>query len=311
MQTPTASTATDVRDLHRRALDTFGERVDGAPAGSWHQPTPCSHWDVRALVNHVVGENRWAPPLLSGATIADVGDSLDGDLLGDDPVTAWHESAAAAVDAVARTALDQTVHLSFGDFPAEEYLWQLTADALVHGWDLARATGQPESLPADIVDACARWFDSVEGAYRSAGAIGPATEMSGDDPQHALLARFGRNPSVDDPLSAVVRFNLATAAHDLDAVATTITDDCLFVDTTPPDGVEHCGRDAVLAAFGELFASTPSASFVVEAGFVAGDQVAMQWRYDWDEGGGGHVRGVDLFTVRSGRVSAKLSYVKG
>lgn len=302
---------TDVRDLHRQALDVFGTRVDGAPVDSWQQPTPCRGWDVGALVNHVVGENRWVPLLLGGATVAEVGETLDGDLLGDDPAVAWHDSAAIALDAIGIAALDQIVHLSFGDFPAEEYLCQLTADALVHAWDLARATGQPESLPADVVDGCARWFDSVEHVYRAAGAIGPAIETDGADSQATLLGRFGRNPSTDDPLAAVVRFNQATAAHDLEAIAATITDDCLFVDTTPPDGVEHRGRDAVLAAFGALFDSTPSASFTVEGGFVGDDRVTMQWRYDWQDGGGGHVRGVDVITVRSGRVAAKQAYVKG
>jgi len=185
----------DVRDLHRMALDAFSRRVDQVPPQSWQSATPCADWDVRALVNHVVGENRWVPPLLGGSTVADVGSALDGDLLGDDPVAAWHESVGPALEAIGATPLDSTVHLSFGDFPAEEYLWQLSADALVHSWDLARATGQDETLPAEVVDGCARWFDGVEEAYRAAGAIGPAVVIDGADPASALLGRFGRNPA--------------------------------------------------------------------------------------------------------------------
>jgi uncharacterized protein (TIGR03086 family) len=185
----------NVRDLHRMALDTFSLRVDQLPAGSWDWATPCSDWDVRTLLNHVVGENRWIPPLLGGSTAAEVGDALDGDLLGDDPVAAWHSSTAPALDAVERTELDRTVHLSFGDVPAEEYLWQLTTDALIHAWDLARATGQDEALPAWVVEACARWFDGAEEAYRSAGVIGPRVDIDEADPSAALLGRFGRNPS--------------------------------------------------------------------------------------------------------------------
>jgi hypothetical protein len=83
---------------------------------------------------------------------------------------------------------------SFGDVPAEEYLWQLTADALIHAWDLARATGQDESLPPELVEACARWFDGTEDAYRAAGVIGPAVD--GADPAAAQLGRFGRDPTV-------------------------------------------------------------------------------------------------------------------
>jgi uncharacterized protein (TIGR03086 family) len=184
-----------IRDLHRTALDAFSRRIDGLPPQCWQWATPCADWDVRTLVNHVVGENRWIPPLLGGASVADVGTTLDGDLLGDDPVAAWHDSVMPALDAIGATPLDSIVHLSFGDFPAEEYLWQLTADALVHAWDLARATGQDETLPADVVDGCARWFDDVEEAYRAAGAIGPAVVVDGADPASALLGRFGRNPA--------------------------------------------------------------------------------------------------------------------
>jgi len=185
----------DIRDLHRTALDAFSRRVDHLPPQCGQWATPCADWDVNALINHVVGENRWVPPLLGGSTVADVGDALDGDLLGDDPVAAWHGSVAPALDAISATPLDRTVHLSFGDFPAEEYLWQLTADALVHAWDLARATDQDETLPAEVVDACARWFDGVEADYRAAGAIGPAVVVDGSDPAGVLLGRFGRNPA--------------------------------------------------------------------------------------------------------------------
>jgi uncharacterized protein (TIGR03086 family) len=186
----------DVRDLHREAIDTFTAHLDAAPAGAWGRPTPCADWDVRALVNHVVGENRWIPPLMGGSTVADVGDGLDGDLLGDDPVAAWHASVPPALDAIAATPLDRIVHLSFADLPAEEYLWQLTADALVHAWDLAHATGEAESVPAEVVEPIARWFDGAEELYRGAGVIGPRIEVDSPDPFAVLLGRFGRDPSL-------------------------------------------------------------------------------------------------------------------
>jgi uncharacterized protein (TIGR03086 family) len=180
--------------LYRCAVEEFGRRVHGVAEGGWSDPTPNDGWDVRALVNHLVGENRWAPPLLAGSTIDEVGDRLDGDLLGDDPVGAWDHSAEEALAAVASADLGATVHLSFGDVPASEYLWQLTADAAIHAWDLARATGQAEALDAALVAGVAEWFAGVEELYRAAGAIGPAVEVSGG-PQEALLGRFGRDPS--------------------------------------------------------------------------------------------------------------------
>jgi uncharacterized protein (TIGR03086 family) len=187
---------TDVAGVYQTALDGCGRRVAAVGQGDWQRPTPCADWDVRALVAHLVDENRWAPPLLAGRTIADVGDELAGDPLGDDPQEAWDVSAAAAAEAVARPgALEGTTHLSFGDVPGAEYVRQLTADLLVHAWDVARATGGDERLDAAVVDAVATWFDGMEDAYRAAGVIAPAVALpEGASPQDRLLARFGRDP---------------------------------------------------------------------------------------------------------------------
>lgn len=184
----------DVPALHRRAVQEFGQRVAEIRDDQWHLSTPCTEWDVRALVNHVVGEDRWTPPLLEGRTIEDVGDRFSGDLLGDEPAAAWDEASTEATAAVgAAGAMERTVHLSFGDVPGREYALQLFADHLIHAWDLARAIGADERLDPELVQACATWFDVQEEAYRSGGAIGPlqATSETADD-QARLLARFGR-----------------------------------------------------------------------------------------------------------------------
>jgi ketosteroid isomerase-like protein len=111
-----------------------------------------------------------------------------------------------------------------------------------------------------------------------------------------------------DPIDTVERFGAAWAAHDLDDTLDLITDDCVFDATGPaPDGVRHEGLDAIRKAWQAIFDDTAS-RFEVEETFAAGDRVVQRWRYSWD---GGHVRGVDLFRVRDGRVAEKLSYVKG
>ena len=182
------------RDLYRRASDTFGANVHRVQPDQWDLPTPCTEWDVRALVNHVVGENRWAVPLFGGGTVAEVGDRFDGDLLGADTVAMWDESAAEALSVVDEMgAMERTVHLSFGDFPGREYAIQLFADLLVHGWDLATATGQDGTLDPELVAACAGWFADLAPAYREAGAVGPRPPVPGDaDAQTLMLAEFGR-----------------------------------------------------------------------------------------------------------------------
>lgn len=186
---------TDVRKLHQRAIESFGARVHAIRDDQWGSRTPCEEWDVRTLVNHLVYENRWMPPLLAGGTIAEVGDRFEGDLLGDDGKAAWDDSAADAVAAVQGDgAMERTVHLSMGDFPGSEYTMQVFADLVIHGWDLARAIGADERIDPGLVDACATWFAPMEEAYRSGGAIGPRVETPPEaDPQTRLLAVFGRS----------------------------------------------------------------------------------------------------------------------
>ena len=84
--------------LIKLALDGFGKRLDAVTETQWAAETPNADWDVRTLVNHVVGEMLWVPSVLDGKTIAEVGDRFDGDVLGDKPrVTA----ASAAAEALA------------------------------------------------------------------------------------------------------------------------------------------------------------------------------------------------------------------
>jgi uncharacterized protein (TIGR03086 family) len=183
-------------DLYHRSVDGFVDRVRKIRQDQWAEPTPCAEWDVRTLVNHIVYEDRWSVPLFEGATIAEVGDRFEGDLLGDDPVAAAADAAEATKAAVADDgAMGRTVHLSFGDTPASEYVHQLFADHLVHGWDLAVAIGADRGLDPEAVRACLEWFAGQEEGYRSSGAIGPRVDV----PAHAseqdrLLAAFGRDP---------------------------------------------------------------------------------------------------------------------
>jgi hypothetical protein len=76
----------------------------------------------------------------------------------------------------------------------EEYVYQLTADHLIHSWDLAAATGQSRELDPDVVAGVAAWFADREALYREAGAIGPRIDAPGDA-QSQLLAAFGRSAS--------------------------------------------------------------------------------------------------------------------
>ena len=183
----------DIVDVHRRTVEAWRAKVEAVTEDQWANPTPCTEWSVRDLVNHVVGEELWMVPLLKGSTIEEVGDRFDGDVLGEDPVA----TAVAAADDALATSDDKLpgnpkVHLSYGDEDATQYAWQLAADHLIHGWDLAKGAGQDTAMDPELVSAVAEWFAKMEDMYRESGAIGPRAALTGD-PQTDLLAAFGRS----------------------------------------------------------------------------------------------------------------------
>lgn len=124
--------------------------------------------------------------------------------------------------------------------------------------------------------------------------------------------------SATDPVSlstidTIDRFNDAFNRHDVDAIMSLMTDDCLFDDTRPaPDGTAYHGADAVRDRWHALFERSPHARFETEEMIAMGEHCVVRWVYHWlREGTAGHVRGVDVFRVRDGRVAEKRSYVKG
>lgn len=93
-----------------------------------------------------------------------------------------------------------------------------------------------------------------------------------------------------------------------------MTEDCIFESTLPPpDGDRLEGAEAVRAFWDRFFSSSPTVSFETEDEFGCGDRYVVRWIYRWtnDDGSPGHVRGVDVFRVRDGKVAEKLSCVKG
>ncbi len=177
-----------------QALAANERRVRTITEEQWAAPTPCTEWSVRDLANHLASEHHWAQELLAGHTMDEVGDRLDGDLLGDDPARGFEESVDIARAAVqASGAMDVTCHLSFGDTPAPEYVGQLLADEVVHGWDLAVATGQDATLDPTLVAACWEALEPAREMIRASGAFGDEVEVDPDAPlQTRLLGLLGR-----------------------------------------------------------------------------------------------------------------------
>ena len=188
-------------DLLTRASDAFTRRLAVIHAHQWTAPTPCAAWDVRALVNHVVGANRRYTMLLHGATADEVDATRTADHLGDDPVASFVATMAELNAAFCEPgAMARLAHHPAGERTGAQLLEMRVLDVTVHTWDLARAIGADESLDPDLVAFALTLRDTFE-AGRKRGSFAPPTGETPADfsAQAWLLHLSGRRPSPSTP----------------------------------------------------------------------------------------------------------------
>ncbi len=180
----------DPRALHRRAGAMAEDVIARIPAERLGDPTPCTEWDVRGVINHMVGGNLRFAALVTGGSGPERGD----DVLGDDPLAAFRDSfgrLCAAFDA--EGVLEQTFPTPFGDGPGVMLVGMRTCEMTMHTWDLAAATGQPRDLDPDLVtftDAAFRSRPIPRGGQSPFGAEQPVPEGAAEADR--LAAYFGR-----------------------------------------------------------------------------------------------------------------------
>lgn len=188
--------AVDLPEAHAAALNTTRVYVAGVLTEQWALPTPCGDWNVREVVNHIVSGNEWAVELVGGKTIEEVGDRLDGDVLGEHPLGRYASSAEAAAAAFrAPGAMEAPCAVSYGPVPGSIYCGHRLLDVLVHGWDVAKATRQDTRLPLDLVEAVIEVVEPQAEMLVASGMF--ATDVAAPanaDPQTRLLAMLGRTP---------------------------------------------------------------------------------------------------------------------
>jgi uncharacterized protein (TIGR03086 family) len=186
---------TDVVDRLAAALATTGTLVAGVPATRWNDPTPCPGWDVRTLTNHLVGGLRIFAAQLTGT---DAGGEHEDDWLVDAPAAAYADAAAAVLAAWrAPGAMDRTLEISLGPVPAPLGAVIELTEVVVHGLDLAVATGQTERVDEEQAAALHRLMLGMGfDAFRVPGVFGPAVEVASDAPASVRLLGFlGRETS--------------------------------------------------------------------------------------------------------------------
>jgi uncharacterized protein (TIGR03086 family) len=175
----------DLVDRYDTAAKGFTTRLDAVSDDQWDNPTPCTDWNVRQLVDHVIEIQRQIPEGL-GVTVSD----------GADPQTAWPAVRDAALAALRKPgAMEQTMQGRGGEVPLEMALIPRLSDLLVHTWDLARATGGDERLSADIAAIVLERLRPNDEVLRSTGTFGPKVESPpGADVVVELLCFTGRQP---------------------------------------------------------------------------------------------------------------------
>ena len=186
----------DLAVVHHRALQATQQIVAGISDDQWTAPTPCEDWNVRELLAHVVAGNRWVKPLVEGQTIEQVGDRLDGDLLHHSPFMAYEASATEADCVFAEPgAMEAMVAVSYGPVPASVYCGHRIIDVLIHGWDLAKATGGDTTLDPELVEACWAIIEPQYEMLVGSGVFGTSAPPPPDaDPATRLLLALGRQP---------------------------------------------------------------------------------------------------------------------
>lgn len=111
-------------------------------------PTPCASWTVRDLLNHMIGGTQFFAGAMSTGS-APQRDSRD--LTGGDIVASYDDGMAQVIAAFgAPGAQERMVTLWFGTIPGAAFMGLATTDTFLHGWDLARATGQSADLDPEL-----------------------------------------------------------------------------------------------------------------------------------------------------------------
>lgn len=181
-----------------RSVAEFERRLRLVADDQWHRPTPCEGWDVRGLVNHVVGANVLSTELVRGATREQMVAGYTRDFLGDDPMGAFEGSVAEQRQAFAEPgALERTCQHPLGDIPGWQLLGFRVADHLLHAWDLARAVGADEHLDDEVVELVYGGMAAMGEGVAAMGVFGtgPSGAVPDDAPTQAkLLDLSGRRP---------------------------------------------------------------------------------------------------------------------
>jgi uncharacterized protein (TIGR03086 family) len=182
----------DTAARYRRVAAVFTQRVEAVPAGGWARPSPCEGWLARDVVRHLV---EWVPAFFADAGGPALPAAPPKD---DDPTAAWRSlnmAIQASLDDPDQ-ASSEIDHPYVGQRRFDDAIGQFVLpDVFIHTWDLARATGQDETLEPALVHELLVGMEPLDDMLRASGQYGPRVEVPADsDEQTRLIAFTGRQP---------------------------------------------------------------------------------------------------------------------
>jgi uncharacterized protein (TIGR03086 family) len=175
-----------------RATAFAGGKVNELSSADLAKATPCAEFDVRALLNHMLGGLQMLSVAAAGGKAA----MPEGDQFGADIGAEYGQRREALLAALrGEGALTRDWELPFGTIPGSTMASIAFMEHLTHGWDVAKATGQDGSMPADLVAECMEVVVPMDAMLRIPGVCGPAVDVSDSaSPQDKLIAFLGRQP---------------------------------------------------------------------------------------------------------------------
>lgn len=177
--------ANEVLDQYSRASAWTLVKVEGATT-HLDAPTPCDKWDVRSLLNHMLETQRYFASAAKGEEASPPTGEPDDDLLGDNPTEAF-----ATVRNRALRAFGDEAHAE----ARQSLLPIAVADTLVHGWDIARATGQDTRMPDGLAEAALAAIEGKLTPEQRGTSFAPELRVPPESSaQDRLLAYTGRIP---------------------------------------------------------------------------------------------------------------------
>lgn len=182
-----------------RANAAFEQRLRLVGEVDWTLPTPCSEWDVHALVNHVIGGNRRYTMLLRGASAESVDRTRTDDHLGGDALTAFATTARELAAVFGEDgAATRIAHHPVGDRTGADLLAMRVIDVTVHAWDLGRALGVDVTLEPEAVEFALAHAAVIEAGREHGSFATPAGPPPiATSPQARLLRLAGRSTEGD------------------------------------------------------------------------------------------------------------------